>query len=101
MVGWNVRDWCSKVSLHIYELDFEHANCELMGQVTMFLNKLSSGSIGMTALKLFMIDKQNILTVSIDNVVIVITVNSSSCQKVILSDNIEKRANTFTHTSNY
>jgi len=62
----------------LHELDLEHDNYELMGQVGMFLNKLSSGSIGMTAIKFFVIDKQSTLTVSIVNVVIVITVNSSS-----------------------
>ena len=61
----------------------------------MLLNRVSSGSIGMTALKLFVIDKQSILTVS--KVFIAIIINSSSCKIVIFSDNIEMRAKTFTH----
>ncbi|KAK2156345.1 hypothetical protein LSH36_216g07079 [Paralvinella palmiformis] len=47
----------------LHELDLENANCELMGQVAMLLNRVSSGSIGMTALKLFVVDKQSILTI--------------------------------------
>ena len=48
----------------LHDFDMENSNSEVMFQVAMIIDRVSSTSIGMTALKFFVIDKQSILTVS-------------------------------------
>ena len=43
-----------------------------MGQMLLFLKRVNRGNIGMTALKLFVIDKGSVLTVSIATIIIII-----------------------------
>ena len=49
----------------LHGLDLEESSPQMIGRITIFINSVSSRTIGLTALKLFVIDKQSILTVSI------------------------------------
>ncbi len=48
-------------------------------KVSVFLNRLTSGSIGVTALKMFVVDKPAILTVGISRIYNYWKISSSSC----------------------
>ena len=48
----------------VHNMDIEDANTDVLLQLTMFMNRLSGSTIGLTVLKMFVIDKPTILTVS-------------------------------------
>ena len=61
----------------LHDLDLEDSSLQMIGRLSIFINIVSNRKIGLTALKLFIIDKESILTVSIETTFFVIYINRS------------------------